>query len=1164
MAQGYFRFPTVSGDRVVFVSEDDLWEVALDGGVARRLTSGQGDASAPALSPDGTQLAFSSTEEGVQAVYVMPAGGGEPRRLTFEGVACSVVGWSPDGASIRYTSSAHEPFGRRQGLWSVPAAGGEPTRLPVGEGVWWSEQASGAGRALGRHRADLARWKRYRGGLSGVIWVDEAGDDGWRPLLAGTGIEGGQCRPLWIGDRIWFTSDHEGHGNLYSCTSQGGDIQRHTDHEGFYVRFATTDGRTVVYTVGGELWALDVASGAAAPIPIEYRSPRVQLQRKFVSGQLCWEDFALHPQGHSMAVIARGRAYNFGLWEGAVRQSGEEQGVRYRLPLYLKDGKRLVVVSDEGGEERLELHWLDGSAPPQVVTLEGAELGRPIDAALSPVGDTLAIANHRQELVCVELATGAAVVVDRSDEDRLRGMSWSSDGRWLAYGVATSAHTSVIRVADRTSWEVRDVTEGTFADESPCFDPKGRYLYFVSFRHFDPVYGGMFFELSFPRGQRVCLITLTADLASPLVAEPRPLDGDEDDEDKDEKDEEKGPEGAEEGAEGVDEVSEEEASEEEEGEEDDTTVVGEDEEGGLEIDGEPAEGLFVEGEPVEDGEEPAEEDKEKKPRPVVIDFDGIQQRIIALPLGEGLYERLGATGERLFALQVPVTSSLHEEKPGDAPSGGRLIAWSLKSRKVKVFTTNIADFIIGPDGKTMALSDGMDVRVVSASTPSLLEDDEDGVGGDACSRETGWIDLDRISVEVDVRAEWRQMLREIWRLMRDQFWRADMSQVDWEEIWRRYGPLVERVSARGEFSDLVWTMQGELGTSHAYEYGGDYRQPPSYRPGTLGAEVRWDSAWVNPRTGLASGGYRIARILRGDGWDPNAGGPLTRPGLKVREGAVLVAINGKPLTERISVQQRLVNEVAREVELTLFDEGAEEPRTITVKAMGSDDELYYREWVDARRARVHAVSGGRVGYLHVPDMGPLGYAEFHRGLMAELGREALVVDVRYNGGGHVSQLLLEKLARRPIGYDIRRWGTPTTYPAEAPRGPLVALTNEYAGSDGDIFSHSFKLMGLGPLVGKRTWGGVIGIWPRHGLVDGSITTQPEFSFWFEDVGFTVENFGATPDVEVELPPQADARGEDPQLDAAIELAMKQLQERSPALPDFSPYPVMAAPRLKPR
>jgi tricorn protease len=1162
MAQGYFRFPTVKGDRVVFVSEDDLWEVPLSGGVARRLTSGQGDCVAPALSPDGEQLAFTSSEEGTPSVYVMPARGGQPVRLTFEGAACTVVGWSQDGASILYSSAAHEPFSRRQGLWRVPAAGGEPQRLPVGEGVWWTEQPGGPGRALGRHRTDLARWKRYRGGLAGVIWIDATGKNDWRLLLAGQGISNGQCRPLWIGERVWFTSDHEGHGNLYSCAPDGAGLVRHTDHEGFYVRFASTDGRTIVYTVGGALWALDLASGQAAEIPVVYHSPRAQLQRKFVPGTLCWEDVALHPQGHSMAVIARGRAYNFGLWEGAVRQSGQEQGVRYRLPRYLKDGERMVVVSDEGGEERLELHWLDGSAPPQPIALTGAELGRAVDVALSPTAEVLAIANHRHELLVVDLVSGAATVVDRSPEDRVRGIAWSPDGRWLAYGLATSAHTSVIRIADaQERWLVRDVTEGCFADDSPCFDPKGRYLYFVSFRHFDPVYGGMFFELSFPRGQRVCMITLTADEASPLVATPRALDGDgedEDEEDKEDKEDKK-----EEDAQAAEEeVSAQEAEEEEEGDEDEQdTIVGEDDEGGLEVNGEPAKGLEV---ASGDKETPAR-GKDKKPKPVRIDFEGITARIIALPLGEGRYERLGATGERLFALQMPIIGALHEDKEGAAALGGRLIAWSLKTRKAKTFSAGVQDFFIGPDGKTMVMIAGEDgVRVVSASVPSLQDEDEDTEEDELYSRESGWIDLGRISVEVDVRAEWRQMLREIWRLMRDQFWRADMSQVDWEEVWRRYSPLVERIGTRGEFSDVVWTMQGELGTSHAYEYGGDYRQGPSYSVGSLGAEVRWDADWVNPRVGKATGGYRIERILRGDGWDPEAGGPLVRPGLNIKPGAVLVAINGKPLTEKVSVQQRLVNEARREVELTLFDEGATAPRAVTVKTLEYDGEVRYREWVEERRALVHKRTGGRVGYLHVPDMGPLGYAEFHRGLMAELGREGLVVDVRYNGGGHVSQLLLEKLARRPIGYDIRRWGTPLTYPAEAPRGPIVALTNEYAGSDGDIFSHSFKLMGLGPLIGKRTWGGVIGIWPRHGLVDGSITTQPEFGFWFEDVGFAVENYGTEPDIEVELPPDADGRGEDPQLEVAIETALKLLQERAPKLPDFAPYPVMAAPHLKPR
>ncbi len=207
------------------------------------------------------------------------------------------------------------------------------------------------------------------------------------------------------------------------------------------------------------------------------------------------------------------------------------------------------------------------------------------------------------------------------------------------------------------------------------------------------------------------------------------------------------------------------------------------------------------------------------------------------------------------------------------------------------------------------------------------------------------------------------------------------------------------------------------------------------------------------------------------------------------------------------------------------------------------------------------MTGGRIGYLHIPDMGPQGYAEFHRGFLAELTRDGLIVDVRFNGGGHVSQLLLEKLARRRIGYDKSRWGGMSPYPSESVGGPVVALTNEQAGSDGDIFCHSFKLLKLGPLVGKRTWGGVIGISPRNPLVDGTITTQPEFSFWFEDVGWTVENYGTDPDIEVDMAPQDQAAGRDPQLDRAVAEALRLLAERPQVRPDLASRPSRALPKL---
>ncbi|HSO26829.1 MAG TPA: S41 family peptidase, partial [Anaerolineales bacterium] len=466
-------------------------------------------------------------------------------------------------------------------------------------------------------------------------------------------------------------------------------------------------------------------------------------------------------------------------------------------------------------------------------------------------------------------------------------------------------------------------------------------------------------------------------------------------------------------------------------------------------------------------------------------------------------------------------------------------------------------FDLSSDGSTLIYLSGDRLRVLRAG-------DKPGDNRNTPSRKTGWLDMTRIKLAVNPAAEWRQMFREAWRLQRDQFWTPDMSKVDWEAVYKRYRPLVERVASRDEFSDLIWEMQGELGTSHAYESGGDYRPGPYYSQGFLGADYAFDheqNAW------------RITHIYRGDAWDPNHDSPLQGPGINVQVGDYLLAVNGRTLDATFSPAAALVFQAREEVSLTLRSQPAgsgeregnqEEPveRTVTVRALGSENNVRYRAWVRANRKQVHAASDGRVGYIHIPDMGLSGYAEFHRGYLAEVDRPALIIDVRFNRGGNVSGLLLEKLARRRLGYTVSRWGQlPIPYPDESPAGPMVALTNEFAASDGDIFSHGFKLLNLGPLIGKRTWGGVIGISPRHTLVDGTLTTQPEYSTWFYDVGWGVENYGVDPDIEVDITPQDYVQGKDAQLERAIAEALDRLETNPPREPDFSARPSRAVPRL---
>jgi len=1266
---GYYRFPTIHADSIVFVSEDDLWQVSAGGGVAQRLTSNRGEATYPMLSPDGSQLAFVGNEEGSPEIYVMPAKGGPARRLTFLSSNCRVLGWDQRGEQIIFTSSYGQAMRGEMHLFQVTTgdSNGTVTELPFGPARSITFGADGQV-VLGRNIGDPARWKRYRGGTAGHLWVDREGDGQFERFLAN--LAGNIVSPMWVegeaGDgadpRIFFVSDHQGIGNLYSCTPAGDDLRRHTDHEDYYVRNPATDGKRIVYHAGADLFLYDMESGTSTFVPVEYHSPRIQRNRKFVHAARYVGSVGLHPTGEAIALDTRGKAFAFFNFDGPVLQLGQRDGVRYRLTEWLNDGQRLVTVSDDPGEEVLEIHAADLEIA--MKRLDGLDIGRPVALKVSPVEDKVAIANHRHELLVVDLESGQLTVADRSPHRRIAGFDWSPDGRWLAYGYSATPQTTEIRLirvldgqevdaglADTPETDADEgeavetneapqesapapirITKPVLHDTQPVFDPTGRYLYFISAREFNPVYDGLHFDLGFPWGMRPYLVTLRADLPNPFIPHPE-LDGQDqgngnDDEDQDE---------------------------------DQSKDVVEDKDGDGEVDGDaavarasrkvnvgppapnPGGDLFAgiyspqfggvggrgrrQGELDDAGvEQPVEanifehaiaasekEDEKKKDEkrsekkgnqtPLLrIDLEGIERRVLAFPVADARYVSIAAVKDKALFIESPIQGTLDSDNwdDEDEADGGVLRAYDFKEFKSETLVEGVRWFDISRNREKLLYASGQRMRVINAGEKPPTN------GGHP--RKTGWLDLNRVKVSVDPQSEWEQMFREAWRLQRDHFWNEDMSQVDWQRVFTRYFPLIERVSSRGEFSDLMWEMQGELGTSHAYEFGGDYRPRPHYGQGFLGASLTWDAE---------AGGYRVGEPVIGDVWDSRRNSPLADPGVDVLEGDLLLAINGQPLDETTTPGQLLVNQAGQQVLLTFAvrasdadevndevgdetddaaaeadapettapeanvpetdspadadanndnAEASDEPRTrgVVVRTLMSETPARYRALVEHNRRRVHEASDGQVGYVHIPDMGPRGYAEFHRGYLAEIDRDSLIVDVRYNGGGHVSQLILEKLARRRLGYDLSRWGGMMPYPAESVAGPLVAITDEHAGSDGDIFSHSFKMMKLGPLIGKRTWGGVIGIWPRHALVDGTVTTQPEYSFWFEDMGWNVENYGTDPDIEVDISPQDYVAGDDPQLERAIEEALRLLAETPIVKPDLAARPSRALPSLPPR
>ncbi len=1075
---GYYRQPTVAQDRIVFACEDDLWSVGTSGGAATRLTFSFGTCTSPKLSPDARSVAFISTDDGNPELYVMPKAGGVPKRLTHLGsTAATCLGWNADGSEVYVSANAptglHGWYERELFAYAVPRDGGEPRALNLGHLLSISHGPDGA-TALGRNASDPARWKRYRGGTSGEIWVDARGvGDFERVALP----DGNPVTPMLIGERLYFNADHEGIGNIYSTTYDGQDIRRHT-HEGeYFARFASTDGTRIVYSCGGDIVLYDVATDVATRIDIHAPSAVPQTARRFESDGHMLEHVAVHPDGTRLALVMRGQPFTMPLFDGAVIHHGSTSLHRHRLAEWLPDGKRFLCVTDRNGFEQLAI--FDGETQGEPTYICASDIGRVTELCVSPRAELVAFANHRHELCVVDLEDGKVRVIDRSPAHRITDLAISPDGRFIAYVWWPANETSIVRVAKIKSGKIHDITGALRVDRAPTWDPNGEYLYFLSTRDFNPVYDALQFDLSFPQAQRPFLATLRRDVRSPFVPEPKPI------------------------------------HREHEHKHDD------------------------------DGEK-----KGNKTEDLTIDFDGISGRILGFPVDEGDYGQLVATKNRVLFTRFEVRGIKPEGKSWDDENGyGTLLAYDFEAQRCGALAHDVTDIRLGSDLHTLVYTSGDRMRVIDAQM-DLPEDGDEPKPSMEPGRKSGWLDLDRINVEIQPRQEWSQIYREAWRLQTEQFWVEDMSDIDWDRVYDRYAALLPRIRTRGELSDLIWEMQGELGTSHAYEYGGDYRIPPQYQRGFLGADL----------TPQADGSYLIERIFRGDSWNREIDSPLAQPGLDIREGDCILAIGGKRLTPEYSAAVALVNAADRDIALTIRNRKNDE-RTVLVKALESETMLRYRAWVEANRAYVHEHSAGRVGYIHIPDMGPWGFSEFHRGFLNEFDYRGVIVDVRYNRGGHVSPLLLEKLARKRVGYDVPRYGKPLPYPPESVGGPIIALTNQFAGSDGDIFSHCFKLYELGPLIGKRTWGGVIGINPYHRLVDGTITTQPEFSFWFADVGWKVENYGTDPDYDIDIAPQDYRANRDPQLDFGLRLMDSALERAVPLVPDLSRRPSLPLPTL---
>jgi tricorn protease len=1069
-SSGYLRYPHVHGDLVVFVAEDDIWLGPAGGGRAWRLSADGVPVSYPRFSRDGTSVAWTSWRDGGPEVYLADAGGSAAARLTYwSDDKTRVAGWTAAGEVLAISAAGQA---KRQFSWAyaVPADGAPPRRLPFGP-VCDLALEPPATVLLTGSRHDPAHWKRYRGGTAGRLWVASADDPLFTRVLAG--LDGQLSSPMLLGGRVFFLSDHEGTGNIYSCAPDGSGIRRHTDHDGSYARNPATDGQRIVYHVAGDIWILDGPDAQPRPIELALGSPAAARAPRLVTAADHLGGLDCDQTGRASVVEVRGTVHWLTHKDGPARALRVDPLARARLPRVLGGSGQAVWVTDAGGPDALEVGGAGQEAP---VRIAEGRLGSVTSIAASPDGATVAVAAHDGRVLTVDLASGQVSELAVSDDGPAAGLAFSPDSAWLAWSQPGPQPLSRIRLAHVARREILDVTDGRFADTDPAFTLDGLHLAFLSRRSFDPVYDAVSFDLSFPFGARPYLVPLAAATPSPFG----PLPG---------------------------------------------------------------------GRPV--GEEPAD-DREKDDsaeRPVLtVDAEGLADRVVAVPVAEARYSSLRAVKGGLAWLREPLAGVLGE---GGGPGGDEprpaLERFDLRKREVTELAGGLDWFDVSGDGTRLVVGDRGEVRVL----PSEHKEDHDPA-------ETVTVDLSRARFLADPAAQWRHAYDEAARLMRRDFWAPGMSGVDWDQAVAAYRPLLERIRGADDFADLLWELFGELGTSHAYVVKAGDGPCPGAAVGKLGADISRDAA----------GRWVVDRVLPGESSDPRAASPLAAPGVAVRPGDQIVAVDGRPVPAA-GPWPLLAGTAGKPVELTIRPQASQSAqlRSVAVVPMRDDRRLRYQDWVAGRRALVRELSRGRLGYLHIPDMMGEGWAHFHRDLRTEMRRDALIMDVRGNSGGHISELVVEKLARRLIGWDNGRWLRPTPYPHDARRGPVVTLADEFAGSDGDIVTAAIRLLGLGPVVGTRTWGGVIGIdgLPGHELVDGTHVTVPRYAFWFETYGWSVENHGVDPDVEVLVSPDDWAAGRDPQLETAVRLALEALDTRPPAAPpDPSAAPAKARPPLPPR
>ncbi len=1082
--------PTMNKTEIVFSYSGDLWRVNREGGIASRLTSGPGFESDAAFSPDGKTLAFTGEYDGNVDVFTVPASGGIPKRVTYHPDADRVVGWTPDGARVLFRSNRLSQSRYTQ-LYTVPAEGGLPETLPLPMGCMGAYSPDGKrmlyapidGGQFAPGFTNFVAWKRYRGGSASYLWMINLGD---LTTVKVPRTDSNDIYPMWIGDKTYFLSDRNGPMTLFSYDPQSKKVTELVRNTGKDIMSASAGPGGIAYEQFGQVHIYDIASGKEHAVNIEIAADLNEVRPHFHNVSRELRSSAISPTGVRAVFEAHGEVLTVPAEKGEVRDLTNTPGVMERTPAWSPDGKSIAYFSDESGEYALHIKPQNGAGDTKKIPLAGKSAFY-FDPKWSPDSKSIAFSDNMDNLWMAEVAGGKVTKVDTDHiYDLNRVFNWSGDSKWIAFERFLPNRLRAIWIYSVETGKSVQITDGLSDARRPVFDRDGQYLYFTASTNYAPTTSGL--DMSSDEHEvtsNIYLAVLPNNIPSPLAPES---------------DEEGAPRPAAEGGRGG-------------------------------RGGNAGAGGAV---------------PETPPKPVRIDFDKLQQRIVALPLPNRTY--LGLEAGRagiLFALEPGASGGGGRGGPGGG-GGATLTRFDLKTRKSEKLADGVGSFDLSANGDKMLLrlggagGAGRGPAAGPAPVPTYVI----VPSATPVKAGEGALKLAGIEVNVDPIAEWKQMYHEVWRIERSYFYDPNLHGVNTADSEKEYEKYLDSLSSRSDLNYIFKDMLSEMTSGHLRGGGGNIPLARTVPGGLLGADYE-----------IANGHYRFKKIYVGESWNPQLQAPLAQPGLNVNEGDYLLAVNGRELSGKDDVSRLLENTAGKPVLLKIgSDPSGANSREITVVPIASELQLRHAEWIAANRRKVDQLSGGKLAYVYLPDTGQGGLTNFNRYYYAQSDKQGAVIDERFNSGGQVADYIIEAMRRQLMGFWSPRYGAIYRTPAASIQGPKVMIINEMAGSGGDMMPWMFRYTKLGPLVGKRTWGGLIGVSQYPTLMDGGNVTSPNFGFFSPEGAWDVENHGVAPDVEIEMDPKLVGEGHDPQLERAVAMTLQLLEKNPPATPKRPEFP----------